>query len=114
MARAPISVIRLTRTNPVVVDATTTGEPLDNTDGNFIINDGATVLLMFNDSGGTATVEVLVPAGVDQDLEVSPRTYELDDQTTYLTGYFPIEVYGSQLLVDVDVVGVQGTAYSFR
>lgn len=114
MARAAIPVVRLTRTNPVVVDAATTGAALDSTDGNYVINDGATVLLMFNDSGGTATVEVLVPTGVDQDLDVDPRTYTLDDQVTYLTGYFPIEVYGSQLLIDVDVAGVQATSYSFR
>jgi hypothetical protein len=98
----------------VVVDPATDGAVLDDTDGNTVINDGATVFLFFNDSGGTATVEVLVPAGVDQDLTVSPRTYTLDDQTIYLTGYFPIEVYGSQLLVDVDVAGVQATPYTFR
>jgi hypothetical protein len=114
MARAPISVVRLTRTNIVEIDPATDGAVLDDTDGNVVTNDGATIFMFFNDAGAPATVEVLVPAGVDQDLTVSPRTYVLDDQAIYLTGYFPIETYGSQLLVDVDVAGVQAAPFTFR
>lgn len=113
MARTQLAVQRLSRLALVTFDQATWAE-LDSVDGNWLFNDGGTVLALFNDSGGPETVEVLVPAGVDQDLIAGPRTYNLDDGITYLSGYFPESVYSSQLLVDVSAGNIFVAAFSLR
>jgi hypothetical protein len=111
MARALIQFARLTRT---AITLTPTATTLDNVNGNYSANDGATFLELNNGSAGTRTVSVEVPEDVDSDLPVSSRTYTLLAGQVGKTGIFPREVYGSQLLVDVSGTGVTGIAYSTR
>lgn len=111
MARASIVLTRLTR---VSFTPNPTPSTLDNVNGSFVLNDGATFLEFTNSSGATRTVSVEVPEQVDQNLPVTSRTYTLSNGQVGKTGNFPRERYGSQLLVDVSGTGVTCVAYTIR
>lgn len=111
MARASITLIRLTRT---ALGALTPATTLSSADGNYVTNDGATFLYLNNGSGGSRTVSVLVPEDVDQNLAVASRTFVLSAGQVGLTGTFPREIYGGQILVDVSGSTVTAVAYSVR
>ncbi len=111
MARAAIVFIRLNRT---VFTPNPTPTTLDSVNGNFQLNDGASFLELDNTSGVTRIVSVEVPEDVDQNLPVTSRSYTLNAGQVGKTGIYPREVYGSQLLVDVDGAGVTAVAYSVR
>lgn len=111
MARQLITMVRITR---AVFTPDPTPTTLSATDGNYVLNDGATILQLTNGSGSSRTVSVRVPEGVDIDLAVTSRTYALSNGQTGKVGIFPREVYGSQLLVDVSGTGVTAVALSVR
>jgi hypothetical protein len=113
MARTNVPVVRLNRTS-IVTTAIASATALDNVNGNYVTNDGATFLMMFNNSGSSRTVSILLPEGADQDLTAGPRVYSLTNGVTYLTGYFPENPYGSQILVDSSGNGVRTIAYTIR
>jgi hypothetical protein len=60
------------------------------------------------------TVSVEVPTDVDEDLPVTSRVYTVAAGATGKTAFFPRQVYGDQLLVDVSGGTVTCTAYSCR
>lgn len=111
MARASITFIRLTRTALGAVTSTTV---LDSANGNYVTNDGATFFYLENTDIVSRTVSVLVPEDVDQNLAVASRTFVLSAGQVGLTGTFPREIYGGQILVDVSGAGVEAVAYSVR
>lgn len=113
MARTQLPVIRLVRTSATTFD-TTLWPSIDNANGSFAVNDGATLLAIRNQSGGTATVTVAIPAGVDQDLAVASRTYSILNNTTVLTNYYPVEFYGPQLLINASAASVLCQPFDFR
>jgi hypothetical protein len=111
VARASIVFVRLTRT---AFTANPTPTTLDNVNGNFVLNDGATFLELTNSSGATRTVSVEIPEQVDQNLPVTSRTYTLSNGQVGKVGIYSRERYGGQLLVDVSGTGVTCVAYSIR
>lgn len=96
-----------TATNPAPVGA-------DATNGNLSDNDGYTFLEMTNASGASRTVTVTIPGGVDQDLASPSRVFTLPGNGVYLTGVFPIETYGAQLLYTASGSGVSFRPTSLR
>jgi len=87
---------------------------LDSVAGNYVLNDGATFLRLNNTALVARTVSVEVPEDVDANLPVTSRTFTLSAGQVGMTGIFPREIYGSQLLVDVSGAGVQAVANSIR
>lgn len=92
-----------TQINPVAVNhfALTTNilfTPCDATNGNYVFNDGATLLRFTSTSGSVQTVTVLLPNGVDVNLTVTPRTYSVPANGGGDTGFFPVALYGTSLL----------------
>lgn len=111
MARASIVKVQLTRTQLTLAPTPTV---LDSANGNYVQNDGSTLLWLSNGAGVTRTVSVEVPEDVDADLPVTARTYTLSAGQAGYTGIFPREIYGAQLLVDVSGATVSAVAYSTR
>lgn len=109
MARADIVTVTLTR---LVFQDDPTPTTLSSVNGNVTHNNSATFLELHNTSGGSRDVMVLVPTDVDVDLAVTARTYTLAAGESGKTGTFPVEVYGSQLLVDVSGTGVTAVAFT--
>jgi hypothetical protein len=86
----------------------------DAVNGNVSPNDGATMLAVFNaDAGSTHTLTVTVASGVDG-LTAGPRSYTIPTSAsgTQITGPFPIQFYGSQLLWNVDSTQLKVALYS--
>lgn len=91
--------------------AGTTG---DVANGHFCFNNGAVFLRFSSTAPGTQTVDVLVPGGVDVDLSAGPRQYSVPAGSTgAFTGFFPVDVYGTELLIDVSSALLKVSAYSF-
>lgn len=91
--------------------AGTTG---DTVNGHFAFNDGATFLRLSSTAPGTQTVSVLVPGGVDTDLTAGPRVYSVPAGSTgSFCGFFPVNVYGTELLINVSSALLKVSAYSF-
>lgn len=85
----------------------------DVSNGNVCANDGATLLAILNgDGAATHTLTVQVAAGVDG-LTAGPRQYTLPISTvTQIVGPFPLQFYGTQLLIGVDNANVKIAPYS--
>lgn len=98
----------------LVVHDTAVYPTLDNVNGNWVANNGSIFLIVRNSSGGASTLTIAIPAGVDEDLTAPSRTYVLSNNVTYLTGYFPVNVYGPQLLINISTASVNGQPFDFR
>lgn len=85
----------------------------DAVNGMFMFNDGATYINMTSTSGSSQTVAVSVPQGADVNLTVGPRNYVLGANGKGKTGFFPVNIYGNQLLFTTTSALVSFTAYSF-
>lgn len=86
----------------------------DVANGMWLPNNGATFLRMTSTSPGSQTVEVLIPGGVDTDLSAGPRTLTIPANSTgSYSGFFPVEFYGTKLLLDISSALVKLAAYSF-
>jgi hypothetical protein len=85
----------------------------DVANGNVTPNDGATFFALFNNDSSPHNVTVQVVAGVDG-LTTGPRSYvvPITPGPTQLTGVFPIQFYGSQLLWNADNANIRAAAYS--
>lgn len=113
MARTVLPVYSITRF-AVTADTATPGVAMNVTDGNVAPNDGYT-WAAFTLTGGVArTVTLDVPAGFDQDLVVTDRTYPLPANGVYRTGVWPISAYGAQLLLNVSGAGVAIQLFTLR
>jgi hypothetical protein len=85
----------------------------DVTNGNVTPNDGATMLAVVSGDAATHNLTVTVVSGVDG-LTAGPRPYVVPVAASgvQVTGPFPIQFYGSQLLWNVDSAQVKVAAYS--
>ena len=86
----------------------------DAVNGNVSPNDGATFLAVFNaDASPTHGLTVQVVNGIDG-LTVGPRSYTIPGSASgvQITGPFPVQYYGSQLLWSVDSAQLKVAAYS--
>lgn len=85
----------------------------DVTNGNFALNDGATMLLVLNaDGGSTHVLTVQVASGVDG-LTAGPRSYTCPiSAVAQAVGPFPVQFYGSVLNFNVDNANLKVAAYS--
>jgi len=82
--------------------------------GWLVPNDGATFLVIDNTgSGVVSNLTVTVAQGADVNLTTGPRPYAVPAGATDFTGFFPLKVYGSQLLIGTDSTLVGIAAYSF-
>lgn len=113
MARTVVTVFPISRF-ALTTSATAPPVNMDVTNGNVAPNDGYTWIEMVLTGGVARTVTVDIPAGFDQDLVVTDRTYPLPSNGTYFTGVFPVSAYGSQLLLDVSGAGVAIRIFSMR
>ena len=96
------------------VTAESGGTTGDTVNGMWVPNDGATFLRMTSTAPGTQTVSVLIPGGVDTDLTVNDRTVSVPAGSTgSYSGFFPVEFYGTELLLDVSSALLKVAAYSF-
>jgi hypothetical protein len=77
-----------------------TSHAADVTNGNYVLNDGATNLWFNNTTGSTQTITITLTAGSDVNLTTGPRTYTIATGTAGVTGFFPVGIYGSQLLIN--------------
>lgn len=109
--RTPTSVVSVSRTALVAFPQPSVAG--DAVNGNVSLNDGATVLAVFNADSSTHNLTVQVAAGVDG-LTAGPRAYvvPVTASGTQLVGPFPIQFYGSQLLWTVDNANVKVAPYS--
>jgi hypothetical protein len=95
MARTFIPVVSVNR---FALTSDATPLAMDVTHGNFCINDGATALRFASTSGAVQTVTVTLPAGADVNLVVGPRVITIPaNLVNGVTGFFPVNIYGSQL-----------------
>lgn len=86
----------------------------DVANGNVSPNDGATFLAVFNaDGANTYALTVQVVNGVDG-LTAGPRSYTIpvSGSGTQITGPFPLNAYGSQLLWNVANANLKVQPYS--
>lgn len=110
MARTAISVLSVNRFALVAVPAP--GTAADVANGNFFVNDGASVLILLNSDSSTHALTVAVAAGVDG-LASPARTYTLPvSAIRQWAGPFPIQFYGKTLIFNVDsaLVSVQAVS----
>jgi hypothetical protein len=78
------------------------GTAPDVANGNFCLNDGATVLILLNGDSSPHTLTVQPASGVDG-LTAGPKTYPVPvSGIRQWTGVFPIQFYGSQLTFNLD------------
>jgi hypothetical protein len=68
-------------------------------DGNTFVNDGQTSIIVFNDSGGALTFDVVTTQVIETTLAVADRSYSLDDGTYNLIGIFNISVYSATVTI---------------
>lgn len=110
MARTTLPVTQVTRF-ALTPDST----PLagDTVNGMIMVNDGVTYINMTSTSGSTQTVTVLAPAGFDVNLTAGPRPYSIPPNGKGKAGFFPVSIYGAQLLFSVTSNLVSFTAYTF-
>lgn len=110
--RTPTNVTSVARTALTAFPAPSVAG--DVTNGNVSPNDGATMLAVLNsDAALTHVLTVQVVSGVDG-LTAGPRSYTIPVTAsgTQITGPFPIQFYGSQLLWNVDSTQLKVAAYS--
>lgn len=86
------------RTVLLTTPATNHGEILTLTDadlqnGNSFVNDGATILGIYNPGPDTLTITIKVTKLVDGDLTVQPRVYTTPPLATHIIGRLPKDVY---------------------
>lgn len=94
--------------------AVPTAKACDATNGNYIINDGATNLHFASTSGSNQTITVTLPAGADVNLTVGPRVIVIPANLVGGdTGFWPISLYGNQLLFTSNSALVTVYAESF-
>ncbi len=109
--RTQLAVTSVNRSALVAVPAPSVAGDVAN--GNFCLNDGATVLIVLNgDGAATHTLTVTPAAGVDG-LTAGPRSYTLPiSAVRQWAGPFPLQFYGSQLAFNVDsaLVSVQAVS----
>jgi hypothetical protein len=99
--RTVVPVLTCTRT--ALLDLPAPSQAFDVANGNFCYNDGATALILLNSDGGnTHTLTVQLAAGQDG-LTTGPRTLTLPiSANRKMTGVWPIQFYGNQLLISAD------------
>ena len=110
--RTPINVISVSRL--VLTAFPQPSVAGDVTNGNVTLNDGATMLAVFNADGAAPhNLTVQVASGVDG-LIAGPRPYAIPASAsgTQIVGPFPIQFYGSQLLWNVDNANLKVAPYS--
>lgn len=87
---------------------------MDVANGNVAPNDGYTEVVMTLSGGVARNVTLAVPAGFDQDLVITSRTWPLPSNGIYRTGVLPVSFYGPQLLLNSSGSGVAIQLFSFR
>lgn len=75
-------------------------------DGMRMVNDGATLLYIDNDSGADQTVTITVPETLDFNPVVDPVIPVSASSTVNLIGPFPTKIYGNVLEFDVSSVNM--------
>lgn len=111
MARALVVVQSISRFGLTTQVTGTTG---DVANGLYLPNDGATFLRFTSTAPGTQTVTALIPGGVDVDLTVNGRPYSVPAGSVgSYTGFFPVNIYGTELLLDTSSALLKVAAYSF-
>jgi hypothetical protein len=85
----------------------------DVTNGNVTPNDGATLLAVVSGDASTHQLTVQVEKGVDG-LTAGPRPFTVPVAASgvQITGPFPVQYYGTQLLWNADSAQVKVAAYS--
>lgn len=110
-ARTLIVVAGITR---FTVTPNQTGTTGDTVNGMWLPNDGATFIRVSSTAPGTQTVSALIPGGVDSDLTAGPRVYSIPAGATgSYAGFFPQDLYGTELLLNVSSNLLKISAYSF-
>lgn len=110
--RTPTAVVSVSRTALTAFPQPSVAGDVSN--GNFSLNDGATMLAVFNaDGAATHGLTVTVVSGVDG-LTAGPRPYTIPTSGSgvQIVGPFPVQFYGSQLLWNVDNANIKVAAYS--
>jgi hypothetical protein len=111
MARVLVVVHGISRFAVTPHSAGTTG---DTVNGLYLPNDGATFIRVTSTAPGTQTVTALIPGGYDTDLTAGPRVYPIPAGSTgSYAGFFPIQFYGSELLLNTSSNLLKVAAYSF-
>lgn len=110
-ARTQVAVTSVSRTAITAVPAPNTAP--DTVNGNFVLNDGATVLVLLNGDGAAShTLTVQLASGVDGQ-SVTPRTYTVPiSGIRQWVGPFPLQFYGSTLNFNLDSTQVSVQAVS--
>ena len=109
--RTPLAVTSVSRAALTAFPTPTTAGDVAN--GNVTPNDGATFLAVVSGDAATHALTVTVVNGIDG-LTAGPRPYTVPVAASgvQITGPYPIQYYGSQLLWNVDSAQVKVAAYS--
>lgn len=105
--RTQVAVTSINRSALTAVAAPSVAADVAN--GNFCLNDGATVLIVLNSDSNPHTLTVAPASGVDG-LTAGPKTYTVVvSAQRQWTGVFPVQFYGNQLAFNLDsaLVAVQ-------
>jgi hypothetical protein len=110
MARGTLPLTQITR-DGVAAAAEVNG---DATNGHQVTNDELVILLVRNSNGASTarTITFETPGTVDSQA-VADRTKSIPAGTSQYFGPFPVNVYGSTLLIDVDNAELKLSAYHF-
>ena len=110
-ARTALTVRSIVRT---ALLATTTPPAADVTNGNICPNDGCTFLAITNVGATPHNLTVQVASGVDA-LLAGPRSYVIPvSAAIQYTGIFPVQFYGSTLLINGDSTELKISVYTVR
>jgi hypothetical protein len=109
--RTPLTVTSISRTALTALPTPTVAGDVAN--GNVAPNDGATFLAVVSGDASTHNLTVTVVSGVDG-LTAGPRSYTVPVAASGVQacGPFPLQYYGSQLLINADSAQVKVAAYS--
>jgi hypothetical protein len=107
-----------TLVTPLVITRTGVSEPTESTgdvsNGNYVPNDGNTVLRIRNANGASTarTLTIRVTSLIDG-LAVTSRTVTVAAAGIKYAGPFPVATYGTQLLLDPDNAELRIVALQF-
>jgi hypothetical protein len=105
--------IPIASVNHFALTPTPAARACDVTNGNYVVNDGATMLHFNNASGAPQTVTFTLPSGADVNLTIGPRLTTILTGQTGDTGFWPVDKYGTSLLFTGSSASITVYAESF-
>jgi len=107
VARVAVPVTKVSRLTVNALSAAVSDQANDHT----MVNNGATILLVVNAGGATHNVQVLIEQTLDGEV-VDPKDYVIPANSTVPLGPYPKQIYGDNLLINIDHADLSLRAFS--